>query len=185
MAWQRGMLLPWAQSQVSFLKDLVTLRNPRSRFSFVNYLHAMGRLDDFVNLGSFTPYRVRDLRLPAVGRRLADRRCGSSYGRRLRSDRAGAGRDGEVDRLAASGSPTASTIALPRPGRRRRPRRRRPRGVRRRCPRERVIHSTQYLPADRRAATEDGRYRVGGRSAARRARPRCSGPSHQDLPNAE
>ncbi|MFI9170084.1 SidA/IucD/PvdA family monooxygenase [Streptomyces lincolnensis] len=58
VVWQRGMLLPWAQSQVSFLKDLVTLRNPRSRFSFVNYLHSVGRLNDFINLGSFTPYRL-------------------------------------------------------------------------------------------------------------------------------
>ncbi|MEA2194650.1 MAG: L-ornithine N5-monooxygenase [Solirubrobacteraceae bacterium] len=58
VVWQRGMLLPWAQSQVSFLKDLVTRRNPRSRYSFVNYLHCIGRLDDFINLGSFTPYRV-------------------------------------------------------------------------------------------------------------------------------
>jgi L-ornithine N5-monooxygenase len=58
IAWQQGLLLPWAKSQVSFLKDLVTLRNPRSRFSFLSYLHAVGRLDDFVNMGSFTPYRV-------------------------------------------------------------------------------------------------------------------------------
>ena len=57
-AWQPGMLLTGAQSQVSFLKDLVTLRNPRSRFSFVNYLHEVGRLDEFVNLGSFFPYRI-------------------------------------------------------------------------------------------------------------------------------
>jgi L-ornithine N5-oxygenase len=55
--WQQGLLLPWAKSQVSFLKDLVTLRNPRSPFTFVSFLHATGRLDDFVNLGSFTPYR--------------------------------------------------------------------------------------------------------------------------------
>lgn len=58
VVWQRGMLLPWAQSQVSFLKDLVTLRNPRSAFSFINYLHSAGRLDQFINLASFTPYRV-------------------------------------------------------------------------------------------------------------------------------
>jgi L-ornithine N5-oxygenase len=58
VAWQPGMLLPWARSQVSFLKDLVTLRNPQSEFSFVNYLHATGRLDDFINMGSFTPYRL-------------------------------------------------------------------------------------------------------------------------------
>lgn len=57
VVWQRGMLLPWSQSQVSFLKDLVTLRNPRSKFSFVNFLHSVGRLDEFVNLGTFTPYR--------------------------------------------------------------------------------------------------------------------------------
>jgi L-ornithine N5-monooxygenase len=58
VVWQRGMLMPWTQSQVSFLKDLVTLRNPRSAYSFVNYLHSVGRLDQFVNLGSFTPYRM-------------------------------------------------------------------------------------------------------------------------------
>ncbi|MGW4340417.1 lysine N(6)-hydroxylase/L-ornithine N(5)-oxygenase family protein [Rhodococcus koreensis] len=55
--WQRNMLLPWARSQVSFLKDLVTLRNPRSRFSFLSFLHERGRLDEFVNLSTFNPYR--------------------------------------------------------------------------------------------------------------------------------
>jgi L-ornithine N5-oxygenase len=55
--WQRNLLLPWARSQVSFLKDLVTLRNPRSRFSFLNFLHETGELDAFVNLGTFNPYR--------------------------------------------------------------------------------------------------------------------------------
>ena len=58
IAWQRGMLLPWTQSQVGFLKDLVTLRNPRSRYSFVNFLHSTGRLDDFINLGSALPFRL-------------------------------------------------------------------------------------------------------------------------------
>jgi len=56
--WQQGLLMPWATSQVSFLKDVVTLRNPRSRFSFLNYLHSVGRLDDFINLGSSTPHRI-------------------------------------------------------------------------------------------------------------------------------
>ncbi|HET8641470.1 MAG TPA: SidA/IucD/PvdA family monooxygenase, partial [Pseudonocardiaceae bacterium] len=58
VVWQRGMLLPWTQSQVSFIKDLVTLRNPRSEFTFINYLHSVGRLDQFTNMGSFTPYRM-------------------------------------------------------------------------------------------------------------------------------
>jgi L-ornithine N5-monooxygenase len=55
--WQRNLLLPWARSQVSFLKDLVTLRNPRSRFSFLSFLHDRGRLDEFVNLATFNPFR--------------------------------------------------------------------------------------------------------------------------------
>nr|WP_246481127.1 SidA/IucD/PvdA family monooxygenase [Amycolatopsis umgeniensis] len=55
--WQRDLLMPWARSQVSFLKDLVTLRNPRSKFSFLNFLHDQNRLDEFVNLGTFHPFR--------------------------------------------------------------------------------------------------------------------------------
>jgi L-ornithine N5-oxygenase len=57
VSWQPGLLLPWATSQISFLKDLVTLRNPCSEFSFVNFLHNIGRLDDFINLGNLWPYR--------------------------------------------------------------------------------------------------------------------------------
>jgi L-ornithine N5-oxygenase len=56
--WQSGMLLPWATSQVSFLKDLVTLRNPRSRFTFLNFLRSTDRIDDFINAGSLAPYRL-------------------------------------------------------------------------------------------------------------------------------
>jgi L-ornithine N5-monooxygenase len=56
--WQPGLLLPEAKSQVSFLKDLVTLRNPRSRFTFLNHLRATGRLDDFINMSNLTPYRL-------------------------------------------------------------------------------------------------------------------------------
>lgn len=58
ISWQRGMLLPETQIQVSFLKDLVTLRNPCSKFSFINYLHSIGRLSQFINMGNFWPYRV-------------------------------------------------------------------------------------------------------------------------------
>ena len=55
--WQRNLLLPWARSQVSYVKDLVTLRNPRSRFSFLNFMHERGELDEFVNFGTFYPFR--------------------------------------------------------------------------------------------------------------------------------
>lgn len=57
ISWHPGMLFPRAQSQVSFLKDLATLRNPTSPFTFLNFLHKTGRLDDFVNLQTFFPYR--------------------------------------------------------------------------------------------------------------------------------
>ena len=57
VCWQRNLMLPWTRSQVSFIKDLVTLRNPRSRFSFLNFLHDRGRRDEFVNLATFNPYR--------------------------------------------------------------------------------------------------------------------------------
>lgn len=55
--WHTGMLFDHARMQVSYLKDLVTFRNPQSRFSFVNFLHAKGRLAAFSNLGAFTPTR--------------------------------------------------------------------------------------------------------------------------------
>jgi L-ornithine N5-monooxygenase len=56
--WQSGLLLPWATTQASFLKDVATLRDPCSKFTFLNYLYSVGRLDDFINLGSFTVYRT-------------------------------------------------------------------------------------------------------------------------------
>lgn len=56
-AWHPHMLLDQAHMQISFLKDLATLRNPTSRFTFVNYLYEKGRLTDFINLKSFFPSR--------------------------------------------------------------------------------------------------------------------------------
>ena len=56
-AWHKDMLLGRAHMQISFLKDLATLRNPTSRFTFVNYLHENDRLQDFINLKTFFPTR--------------------------------------------------------------------------------------------------------------------------------
>ncbi|MFD5146108.1 lysine N(6)-hydroxylase/L-ornithine N(5)-oxygenase family protein [Streptomyces sp. NPDC058401] len=42
--WHSGIMLPSAQLQVSYLKDLVTLVDPTSRFSFLNYLAHNGRI---------------------------------------------------------------------------------------------------------------------------------------------
>lgn len=43
--------------QISFLKDLATPRDPTSPFSFLNYLFTKGRLQKFINLGTFLPAR--------------------------------------------------------------------------------------------------------------------------------
>jgi L-ornithine N5-oxygenase len=56
--WHPGMLIEDATIQISFLKDLVTMRNPQSKFSFLNYLNKKERLNDFVNLSSFFPSRL-------------------------------------------------------------------------------------------------------------------------------
>jgi L-ornithine N5-oxygenase len=142
VSWQRGMLLPEALSQVSFLKDLVTLRNPRSRFSFLNYLHATGRLNEFVNMGSFVPYR---LELAAYLRWTADqlKLVGVQRGREcvaidpLWSDGVLTGwaartADGSTIRSRYLVVGAGRDARIPEPLR----------GV----AQERVIHSTQYLP---------------------------------------
>jgi L-ornithine N5-oxygenase len=56
--WHGGMLLPGSDMQISFLKDLVSLRDPSSRFTFLSYLHAKGRLQSFINRKTFYPSRV-------------------------------------------------------------------------------------------------------------------------------
>ncbi|WP_373388223.1 lysine N(6)-hydroxylase/L-ornithine N(5)-oxygenase family protein [Pseudomonas alcaligenes] len=56
--WHGGMLLDDSRMQISFLKDLATLRNPSSRYTFVNYLHQKRRLEAFINISTFTPSRL-------------------------------------------------------------------------------------------------------------------------------
>jgi lysine N6-hydroxylase len=51
LRWHPGLLLPDATIQVSFLKDLVTLADPTSPFSFLAFLHAHRRLYRFINCG--------------------------------------------------------------------------------------------------------------------------------------
>lgn len=58
IAWQPGLLTETARSQVHFVKDLATPRDPKSRFTFLNHLRETGRLDDFVNSGVSSPLRV-------------------------------------------------------------------------------------------------------------------------------
>lgn len=44
--------------QITFMKDMATFRDPRSEFTFINYLHKKGRLVAFSNLGTFLPQRL-------------------------------------------------------------------------------------------------------------------------------
>ncbi|KAG1746227.1 L-lysine 6-monooxygenase (NADPH-requiring)-domain-containing protein [Suillus lakei] len=55
--WHPGMLLPGSRMQISYLKDLATLRSPQSPITFLAYLHSQNRLVDFINLGCTTPTR--------------------------------------------------------------------------------------------------------------------------------
>ncbi|KAK8068686.1 hypothetical protein PG994_005302 [Apiospora phragmitis] len=43
---------------ISFIKDMATLRDPRSHFTFLNFVHEKKRLIDFINLNTFLPARV-------------------------------------------------------------------------------------------------------------------------------
>ncbi|HEY0512834.1 MAG TPA: SidA/IucD/PvdA family monooxygenase [Thermoanaerobaculia bacterium] len=56
--WHPGMLIEDSLIQISVLKDLVTVRNPRSRFTFLNYLKTRGRLFEFLNLRDLFPTRI-------------------------------------------------------------------------------------------------------------------------------
>src|ERR1700724_3947690 len=47
--WHPGLLFPEATIQVSYLKDLVTLVDPTSPYSFVAFLRAQRRLYRFIN----------------------------------------------------------------------------------------------------------------------------------------
>lgn len=55
--WQGNMLLPRAHIQHHFFRDLVTPYNPRSKYTFANYLKEKGRLFQFGLLG-LTPGRI-------------------------------------------------------------------------------------------------------------------------------
>lgn len=55
--WHPGMLLDGATLQTPFLADLVTLADPTSKYSFLNYLKQAGRLYSFYIRENFFPLR--------------------------------------------------------------------------------------------------------------------------------
>lgn len=56
--WHPGLLLPWARMQVPYYADLVTLANPQSPFSYINYLHQQQRLLRFGAQENIFPLRI-------------------------------------------------------------------------------------------------------------------------------
>ncbi len=56
--WHSGMLLEDAELQTPFMSDLVTLADPTSPFSFLNYLKESGRLYPFYIRERFYPLRA-------------------------------------------------------------------------------------------------------------------------------
>ncbi|HEY3479062.1 MAG TPA: SidA/IucD/PvdA family monooxygenase, partial [Streptomyces sp.] len=57
-AWHPGMLLDSATLQTPFMADLVTLADPTSPYSFLNFLKETGRLYPFYIRESFYPVRA-------------------------------------------------------------------------------------------------------------------------------
>jgi L-ornithine N5-oxygenase len=56
-SWQPNMLLDGSDIQNNPLRDLVTPRNPKSNYTFVNYLHENDRFFEYLNLGIKYPLR--------------------------------------------------------------------------------------------------------------------------------
>jgi L-ornithine N5-oxygenase len=109
-AWHPGMMFDDALMQVSFLKDMASFRNPRSRFTFINYLHEKQRLADFVNLSTFYPTRVEFADYLAW--------CAAEfvdlvrYGLEVTSIEALHGPGGRVDRLRIAASGPSGPVAV-------------------------------------------------------------------------
>lgn len=56
--WHPGLLFPESTIQVSYLKDLVTLADPTSRYSFLAFLYAKKRFYRFINTGQARVHRL-------------------------------------------------------------------------------------------------------------------------------
>lgn len=56
--WAPASVLPENTTRTSFLRDLITTHNPRSEFTFVNYLFESKQLVQFVNSSHIAPTRL-------------------------------------------------------------------------------------------------------------------------------
>ncbi|GAA1742661.1 lysine N(6)-hydroxylase/L-ornithine N(5)-oxygenase family protein [Aeromicrobium alkaliterrae] len=80
--WHPGMVLEDATLQVPFMADLVTMADPTSRFSYLNFLKQVGRLYPFYIRESFYPLRSEFVE---YGRWVVDQLDGVHFGRHVES----------------------------------------------------------------------------------------------------
>jgi len=80
--WHPGMVLDEATLQVPFMADLVTMADPTSRFSYLNFLKHVGRLYPFYIRESFYPLRSEFVE---YGRWVAEQLGGVHFGRHVES----------------------------------------------------------------------------------------------------
>jgi len=57
-SWQNELLISDSDIQNHPLRDLVTPRNPRSKYSFTNFLYEKSRLYEYLNTGYTFPLRI-------------------------------------------------------------------------------------------------------------------------------
>ncbi|GAA5902510.1 hypothetical protein JCM6882_002771 [Rhodosporidiobolus microsporus] len=123
--WHPGMMIEGSTMQISFLKDLATLRNPQSAYTFLSYLASFSpsRLVSFVSLSTFTPSR-REFAdylqwcAEKVGKETEQQGGTISYGEEvvaveaLRQDELPAGEEGDVRILRVTSRKTATGEVL-------------------------------------------------------------------------
>lgn len=161
VVWQPEMLLSGADIQNNPVRDLVTPRNPRSRYTFLNFLFEQGRLLEYLNLGLEFPLRKEyNQYITWVASHFADRlRCGSTV-EGVDFAALPDGTNGYRVRLASGGSYLARAVVVaagrtpnvPAPFDK--------------CTSERVVHLTRYAGTVRRLTPElrNGRVAVIGGS---------------------
>ncbi|WP_462416920.1 GNAT family N-acetyltransferase [Kytococcus sp. Marseille-QA3725] len=101
--WHGGMLIEGATLQVPFMADLVTMADPTSRWSFLNYLKMTGRLYPFYIREDFYPLRAE---YDAYCRWAADNLGTVEFGRRVEQVEFDEDADTFVVTSVASGSST-------------------------------------------------------------------------------
>ena len=173
--WHTGMLIPGTTMQISFLKDLASQRNVRSRYTFLSYLTERGRLNEFINHQTFFPTRLEfhDY-LEWAADAGATRRCTTAPGRSPSATRATAW-------PSTSKAPTRRNAARPR----RRPRRRPAAAAARRGrPRRRASSTTTSCSTSSRSCR---RSRTGASSSSvpDRVPPRSPTTCTPPIPDAE